>query len=128
MQSVYSYKILWNVITAIYFFLLCKRGGGGGENLRSFFLKKQRGNVSVFTAWNFLSAVKEKLFEHCLKRIRIQPIKVAAQSKAWTIFARSKTGIVGSNPIRGMDVCVRLFCVRTQVAALLRADPPSKES
>jgi hypothetical protein len=27
------------------------------------------------------------------------------------VFARSKTGIVGSNPTRGMDVCVRLFCV-----------------
>jgi hypothetical protein len=25
--------------------------------------------------------------------------------------ARSNTGIVGSNPTRGMDVCARLFCV-----------------
>jgi hypothetical protein len=25
--------------------------------------------------------------------------------------ARSNTGIVGSNPTQGMDVCVRLFCV-----------------
>jgi hypothetical protein len=25
--------------------------------------------------------------------------------------ARSNAGIVGSNPTRGMDVCVRLFCV-----------------
>jgi hypothetical protein len=25
--------------------------------------------------------------------------------------ALSNTGIVGSNPIRGMDVCVRLFCL-----------------
>jgi hypothetical protein len=33
----------------------------------------------------------------------------AAQSKAWTVFARSNTGIVGSNPTWGMDVCVRLF-------------------
>jgi hypothetical protein len=39
------------------------------------------------------------------------PIIVAALSKAWTVFARSNTGIVGSNPIRVMDVCVRLFCV-----------------
>jgi hypothetical protein len=31
--------------------------------------------------------------------------------KAWTVFARSNSGIVGSNPTRGMDVCVRLFCV-----------------
>jgi hypothetical protein len=36
---------------------------------------------------------------------------MAVQSKAWTTFARSNAGIVGSNPIQGMDVCVRLFCV-----------------
>jgi hypothetical protein len=30
----------------------------------------------------------------------------AARSKAWTVFARSNAGIVGSNPTQGMDVCV----------------------
>jgi hypothetical protein len=39
------------------------------------------------------------------------PITAAARSEAWTVFARSDAGIVGSNPTRGMDVCVRLFCV-----------------
>jgi hypothetical protein len=34
------------------------------------------------------------------------PITVAAWSKAWTIFARSNTGIVGLNPTQGMNVCV----------------------
>jgi hypothetical protein len=34
------------------------------------------------------------------------PITVAARSKAWTVFARSNTGIVGSNPIWGIDVSV----------------------
>jgi hypothetical protein len=38
-------------------------------------------------------------------------ITVAARSKAWTVFLRSNAAIVGSNPTRGMDVCVRLFCV-----------------
>jgi hypothetical protein len=38
-------------------------------------------------------------------------ITVAAPSKPWTVFARSDAGIVGSNPIQGMDVCVLLFCV-----------------
>jgi hypothetical protein len=38
-------------------------------------------------------------------------ITVAARSKAWTVFARSNTGVVGSNDTRDMDVCVRLFCV-----------------
>jgi hypothetical protein len=36
----------------------------------------------------------------------VHPITVAARSKAWTVFARSNTGIVGSNPSQGMDVCV----------------------
>jgi hypothetical protein len=39
------------------------------------------------------------------------PIAVAARSKARTVFARSNTEIVGSNPPGGMDVCVRLFRV-----------------
>jgi hypothetical protein len=60
------------------------------------------------------------------------PITVAVRSKAWNILVRSNTGIVGSNPTWGMDVCVRLFCVCAvlcvQVAALRRVDPPYKES
>jgi hypothetical protein len=39
------------------------------------------------------------------------PITVAARSEAGTVFAHSNTEIVGSNPIQGMDVCVRLFYV-----------------
>jgi hypothetical protein len=41
----------------------------------------------------------------------ILPITVAVRSKAWTAFARTKAGIVGSDPTQGMDVYVRLFCV-----------------
>jgi hypothetical protein len=44
-----------------------------------------------------------------------QPITVAARSNAWTVFARSKAGIAGSNSTRGMDVCVLLFCLRCPV-------------
>jgi hypothetical protein len=39
------------------------------------------------------------------------PITVAARSEAWTVFARSNTGVVGSSLTWGMDACVRLFCV-----------------
>jgi hypothetical protein len=60
------------------------------------------------------------------------PITVAMRSKAWTVFIRSNTGILGSNPTWGMDVCMHLFCVcavlYVQVAALRRADLPSEES
>jgi hypothetical protein len=38
-------------------------------------------------------------------------ITVTARSEAWTLSASSNTGIVGSNPTQGVDVCVRLFCV-----------------
>jgi hypothetical protein len=38
-----------------------------------------------------------------------EPITVAAQSKVWTIFARSNPGILGSNLTRGMDICV--YCM-----------------
>jgi hypothetical protein len=31
---------------------------------------------------------------------------VAARSKAWAVFAPSYSGIVGSNPTQGMDVCI----------------------
>jgi hypothetical protein len=36
---------------------------------------------------------------------------MAAQSKAWTVFARSNTGVVGSNTTWGMDICVHSFYV-----------------
>jgi hypothetical protein len=39
------------------------------------------------------------------------PVTAAARSKAWTVFARSHAGIVGSDPTQGIDVCVLLFCV-----------------
>jgi hypothetical protein len=61
----------------------------------------------------------------------IPPFTVTARSKAWTVFARSKAGIVGSNPTQRMDVCVCVFSVFAlscvQVVALRRADPSSKE-
>jgi hypothetical protein len=64
--------------------------------------------------------------------MRYQPITLAARSKAWTVFARSNAGIVDSNPTQGMVVCVCIYSVfvlsGVQVAALWRADPPSKES
>jgi hypothetical protein len=36
---------------------------------------------------------------------------IAAQSKARTVFGRSNVGIAGSDPARGMDVCLCFFCV-----------------
>jgi hypothetical protein len=55
------------------------------------------------------------------------PIRVAARSKAWIIFARPNTGIVGSNQTQGMIFFAFILCF-CYVAALRRTDPPSKES
>jgi hypothetical protein len=45
----------------------------------------------------------------------IMPVTAAERFKACTVFARSETGIVGSNPTHGMDVwyvCMRvLACI-----------------
>jgi hypothetical protein len=39
--------------------------------------------------------------------LKYAPFTVAERCKAWTVFARSAAGIVGSNPTQGMDVwCV----------------------
>jgi hypothetical protein len=36
---------------------------------------------------------------------------MAARSKAWTVFARTNTVIVGSNPTQDMDACVCVYSV-----------------
>jgi hypothetical protein len=33
------------------------------------------------------------------------------RSKVWTLFASSNAGVESSDPTRGMDICVCLFCV-----------------
>jgi hypothetical protein len=63
---------------------------------------------SVATNWWLLSQFCKSIFH--VPRYNNSPITVAAQSKVWTVFARSNTGVVGLNPTRGMDICVRLFC------------------
>jgi hypothetical protein len=60
------------------------------------------------------------------------PVTVVARSKAWTVFARSNVGMVGSNSTQGMDICMCVYSVFVlscvYVAVLWRAYPPSKES
>jgi len=55
---------------------------------------------------------------------------VAARSKAHTFLDSSSSGIVGSNPTRGMDICTICYvlCSLVTVEALQWTDPPSKES
>jgi hypothetical protein len=36
---------------------------------------------------------------------------VAARSKPWIAYSRSRAVIVGSNPTQGMDICLCLFCL-----------------
>jgi hypothetical protein len=60
---------------------------------------------------------KHRQITFCVEQM---PITEAARSKAQPVSARFNAATVGSSPNRGIDVCV-------QVAALRRADPPSKE-
>jgi hypothetical protein len=57
---------------------------------------------------------------------------MTAQSKAWTVFGRSNAGIVGSNPIQGMHICLCVYSVfvlsGVQATAFGLADHSSKES
>jgi hypothetical protein len=41
----------------------------------------------------------------------VEPVSIAVQSKASTVFGRSNIGIADVNPARGVDVCPRFFCV-----------------
>jgi hypothetical protein len=54
--------------------------------------------------------------------------RVAARSKTWLVFARTNTEIVGTNPTRGMDVYVRLFCVYVAALRLFAPPPPRQRS
>jgi hypothetical protein len=58
-----------------------------------------------------------------------EPVSITERSKACTVYDRLNIGISGSNPARGMDVCLHvsvLSCV--SVEALCWTDPPTKES
>jgi hypothetical protein len=49
------------------------------------------------------SDAERREYEYCTEHTYDTPNTVAARSMALTIFARSTTGNMGSNPIRGMD-------------------------
>jgi hypothetical protein len=55
--------------------------------------------------------IKLKIVRNLMFYRNYLPTTVAERSKAWTLFARSNSRIVGSNATQGMDVSVRLFCV-----------------
>jgi hypothetical protein len=58
---------------------------------------------------------KEVSLPHPVFSSLVQNLWAAARSEAWNAFAYSNAGVVDSNPIRGMDVCVCLFylCCKT---------------
>jgi hypothetical protein len=81
--------------------------------------------VKQATRLQLMPKSRMKLYFHSPVRLH-EPITMAARSKTGTVFARSNTGILGSNGNGRMDVCVcAILCV--QVAALRPADPLPKE-
>jgi hypothetical protein len=75
------------------------------SNRKQYVYKSEGFRLSQFTS----SPGHTERYLFCV--INALSISAAAQSKAWTVFARSNAGVAGSNPTRGMDVCVHLFCV-----------------
>jgi hypothetical protein len=74
--------------------------------------------VALFLTFNhllsrrcLLKVTKSSLRELSLLTVVILQLVHKLRSKAWTTCARSNSGIVGSNSIRSMDVCMRLLCV-----------------
>jgi hypothetical protein len=82
--------------------------------------------------WNTLYVVTHVTYRNCTKLECFMPITVAARSNAWTVFAHLNARVMGSNPTRGIDVCVYVYSVfvlsSVYVAASRRADHPSKVS
>jgi hypothetical protein len=68
-------------------------------------------DISVFPIIYYLQSSKLKFYGDFFpnSHSRGEPVTVAAQSKARTVFARSNAGIVGSNPTQDMGVCVCVY-------------------
>jgi hypothetical protein len=81
------------------------RTGGGGVH----YIVHMTSLIFVQSQMTPVHVLKQHFFNFHLSII--QPITVAARSKAWTVFSHSNTGIVGSNSTWAMNVCVPLFCV-----------------
>jgi hypothetical protein len=65
-------------------------------------------------AWQrWASTCGRALLPHADKHMFVYVLELckseAKRFKAWTVFASSNTGIVGSNSTQGMDVCVSFF-------------------
>jgi hypothetical protein len=66
-----------------------------------------------------------------IKRLKVSlPVPLAAWSSPRIVLHLPNTEIVGSNPSRGTDVCLRLsvLCCPVKVQALAMGRSPSKES
>jgi hypothetical protein len=65
--------------------------------------------MGFIVAITFLRRVKVMKLQKLADTKSFRSITVTARSKARTVFARSNTGVVGSNPTRCIDICVCVF-------------------
>jgi hypothetical protein len=65
-------------------------------------------STKVKSAWSYNSTSSLCLHGVVLNETMdiSSPVSMAVRSKASTVFGRSNIGIAGSNPARGMDVCL----------------------
>jgi hypothetical protein len=67
-------------------------------------IMKTAAHRSESWCWRITNEARLRLLSHVFMLVLTQ--LVCGRSKAWTVFVRSNTGIVGSNSTWGMDVCV----------------------
>jgi hypothetical protein len=74
-------------------------------------------NSIIYFKHNYIWILLHSRMYLFIRSLFREPITVVARSKAWTLFARLYTVIVGSNPTWSLDVCVRIFCVYVVLCA-----------
>jgi hypothetical protein len=69
---------------------------------------------------------KLKCFTFTFSMIMTAPVSVAARSKVW-VYGGSPAEIVGTNPTKGMDVCLLCVLCVVRYRSLRRADHSSRD-
>jgi hypothetical protein len=76
---------------------------------------KYAANAAISSRWSTRHINQIPIIIHSFSGLLVysQPVTVVARSKAWTVFASSDAGFMGSNPTQSMDVsvCMLEFCL-----------------
>jgi hypothetical protein len=101
-----DYMFLWNVccLSPAYTALYPRR-----YNSHIWLILKS-GSLRHLQTFVIVSSASLTFSLFLVHKLFFRPITAAERSEAQNVFTRSGTGIVGSNPSRGIDVCLCFFC------------------